>query len=257
MAWHRRVNENNVDMNRNFINIHSGEPDGYKKIDKFLNPSTIPRKFELSFYIDGIKLILKYGFTNFKQWFAQGQYTRPTSLQYGGDKLQKGPKLLIDWFRENIKETQLIFGIDLHTGLGKSGYDTILISDQISKAEYGLLQNLYGEHVAPLDPYKGVGYHVTGDIHSGISEKFPSIKWITITQEFGTYGPVTVFKNLRAENRWTQNNKLNDQLAIMDHWSRNNLLRTFNPDNQNWHESLIMRGKFVFNRAIEYLVSIA
>ena len=28
MAWHRRVNENNVDMNRNFINTHSGEPDG-------------------------------------------------------------------------------------------------------------------------------------------------------------------------------------------------------------------------------------
>ena len=100
MAWHRRVNENNVDMNRNFINTHSGEPDGYKKIDKFLNPNTIPKKFELSFYIDGIKLILKYGFTNFKQWFAQGQYTRPSSLQYGGNKLQIGPKLLIDWLKK-------------------------------------------------------------------------------------------------------------------------------------------------------------
>ena len=256
MAWHRRVNENNVDMNRNFINTHSGEPDGYKKIDKFLNPNTIPKKFELSFYIDGIKLILKYGFTNFKQWFAQGQYTRPSSLQYGGDKLQKGPKLLIDWLRKNLKETQMIFGIDLHTGLGKSGYDTILISDQIGEADYELLQNLYGSHIAPLDPNKGVGYHVTGDIHSGISSEFPSIKWLTITQEFGTYGPVTVFKNLRAENRWTQNNKLNDPLDIMKHWSRNNLLRTFNPDSRKWHESLIVRGKIVFNRAVEYLISI-
>ena len=256
MAWHRRVNENNVDMNRNFINTHSGEPDGYKKIDKFLNPNTIPKKFELSFYIDGIKLILKYGFTNFKQWFAQGQYTRPSSLQYGGDKLQKGPKLLIDWLRKNLKETQMIFGIDLHTGLGKSGYDTILISDQIGKADYELLQNLYGSHIAPLDPNKGVGYHVTGDIHSGISAEFPSIKWLTITQEFGTYGPVTVFKNLRAENRWTQNNKLNDPLDIMKHWSRNNLLRTFNPDSRKWHESLIVRGKTVFNKAVEYLISI-
>ena len=256
MAWHRRVNENNVDMNRNFIKTHSGEPDGYKKIDKFLNPNTIPKKFELSFYIDGIKLILKYGFTNFKQWFAQGQYTRPSSLQYGGDKLQKGPKLLIDWLRNNLTETQMIFGIDLHTGLGKSGYDTILISDQIGEADYELLQNLYGSHVAPLDPNKGVGYHVTGDIHSGISAEFPSIKWLTITQEFGTYGPVTVFKNLRAENRWTQNNKLNDPLDIMKHWSRNNLLRTFNPDSRKWHESLIVRGKIVFNRAVEYLISI-
>ena len=80
--------------------------------------------------------------------------------------------------------------------------------------------------------------------------------WDIITQEFGTYGPVTVFKNLRAENRWTQNNKLNDPLDIMKHWSRNNLLRTFNPDSRKWHESLIVRGKIVFNRAVEYLISI-
>ena len=54
----------------------------------------------------------------------------------------------------------------------------------------------------------------------------------------------------------TQNNKLNDPLDIMKHWSRNNLLRTFNPDSRKWHESLIVRGKIVFNRAVEYLISI-
>ena len=93
MAWHRRVNECNVDLNRNFLKNHSGEPEGYKNINAFLNPNSIPKKSELSFYLEGIKLILKYGFINFKQWFAQGQYTRSTSLQYGGDQLQKGPKL--------------------------------------------------------------------------------------------------------------------------------------------------------------------
>ena len=179
-----------------------------------------------------------------------------------GEVVRQGQKLFVVVQQEkiyveaNFKETQMIFGIDLHTGLGKSGYDTILISDQIGEADYELLQNLYGSHIAPLDPNKGVGYHVTGDIHSGISSEFPSIKWLTITQEFGTYGPVTVFKNLRAENRWTQNNKLNDPLDIMKHWSRNNLLRTFNPDSRKWHESLIVRGKIVFNRAVEYLISI-
>ena len=41
MAWHRRVNENNVDMNRNFIKDHQGEPEGYAKIDTFLNPKRL------------------------------------------------------------------------------------------------------------------------------------------------------------------------------------------------------------------------
>ena len=75
MAWHRRVNENNVDMNRNFIKDHQGEPEGYEKIDTFLNPKSIPTKLDIMFLPLGINLLLKYGFTNVKQWFAQGQYT--------------------------------------------------------------------------------------------------------------------------------------------------------------------------------------
>ena len=255
MAWHRRVNECNVDLNRNFLKNHSGEPEGYKNINAFLNPNSIPKKSELSFYLEGIKLILKYGFINFKQWFAQGQYTRSTSLQYGGDQLQKGPKLLLDWLQKNLNNTKVIFGIDLHTGLGKSGFDTILISDETSEEDYFLFQSLFGDHLAPLDPDKGVGYRITGDIHSGISKEFPSINWLTITQEFGTFSPVTVFKNLRAENRWTQNNSLNDPVVIMNHWSRTNLLRTFNPEDKNWHKNLIDRGITVFRIVTEYLAS--
>src|SRR5262245_8050563 len=40
MAWLRRVNENNVDLNRNFRgdNSYAGAPATYAKLDGFLNP---------------------------------------------------------------------------------------------------------------------------------------------------------------------------------------------------------------------------
>ena len=253
MAWHRRVNENNVDMNRNFIKDHQGEPEGYAKIDTFLNPKSVPPKLDLMFLPRGISLLLKYGFTNVKQWFAQGQYTRPQSLQYGGDRLQQGPEKILKWLETRCSDTKNIFAIDLHTGLGPSGYDTILIQEDINDTDYQTLQSLFGDHVAQLDPTKGVGYRITGDIHSGFSNFLPHINWLCITQEFGTFGPVTVFKNLRAENRWTQNNALNDQIKIMNHWSRTNLLNTFNPQDQSWHQQLITRGNKVFKAAQDYL----
>jgi len=253
MAWHRRVNENNVDLNRNFLTNHKGEPEGYKLIDKFINPNTIPFKFDPFFLIQGLTLLIKHGFTNVKQWFAQGQYTRPKSLQFGGDKIQTGPELILNWLKLNLKNTKKIFGIDLHTGLGPSGYDTILVPDDINSIDYQVLINLFGDHVAALDPDKSVGYKITGDIHSGIIKQFSSIEWLCITQEFGTFGPTKVFKNLRAENRWTQNNKLKDQNKILNHWSRKNLLNTFNPKDSVWQEKLISRGNTVFKIAQDYI----
>jgi len=255
MAWHRRVNENNVDLNRNFLTRHEGEPEGYKLIDSFINPLSIPSKFDPFFFFQGIRLLLKYGFTNVKQWFAQGQYTRAQSLQFGGDKIQKGPELLLDWLEKNIKNIKRAFGIDLHTGLGPSGYDTILVPDDIHLNDYQALQKLFGDHVAALDPSKSVGYKITGDIHSGIIKQFSSIEWLCITQEFGTYNPTRVFRDLRAENRWTQNNSLNDERAVLDHWTRGNLLRTFNPKDTVWQQKLINRGIEVFEIAQKYIVS--
>ena len=253
MAWHRRVNENNVDLNRNFLTKHEDEPEGYKLINNFINPQSIPKRFDPFFLIQGLILLMKYGFTNVKQWFAQGQYTRPQSLQFGGDKIQKGPELLLSWLEIKLKNIKKAFGIDLHTGLGPSGYDTILVPDDIVSNDYQMLQELFGDRVAALDPSKSVGYRITGDIHSGIIKQFSSIKWLCITQEFGTFNPTTVFKNLRAENRWTQNNKLKDEKAILNHWSRRNLLNTFNPEDSVWQEKLINRGNDVFRIAQRYI----
>jgi len=43
------------------------------------------------------------------------------------------------------------------------------------------------------------------------------------------------------------------QIKIMNHWSRTNLLNTFNPQDQSWHQQLITRGNKVFKAAQDYL----
>ena len=49
MAWWRRFNENNVDLNRNFLTRnqkYSGVPEGYEHIREFINPESPPPKKE-------------------------------------------------------------------------------------------------------------------------------------------------------------------------------------------------------------------
>ena len=144
---------------------------------------------------------MKHGFNNLKQWSAEGQFEHPKSIQFGGKELQVGPELLLDWLDKNLAGIERVWAIDLHTGLGPSGHDTLLISAGTSDEKLAYLQDLFPGHVESLDPNEGVGYEIIGDLHQGLEDRYSHIEWTSITQEFGTFKPVEVLKATRAENR--------------------------------------------------------
>jgi hypothetical protein len=261
MAWWRRFNENNVDLNRNFLRLdelYSGVPDGYEEIKDFINPKTVPKKNEYSFNIRALLLILKHGFSNLKQAVAEGQYEYPTAIQYGGSKLEQGPSMLIDWLNINLAPIKQIFAIDHHTGLGPSGHDTLLLPLELRENDFDRfveLQQLFPGHIELLDAKSGVGYEIKGDIHQGLVNRFPNISWTYLTQEFGTFKPTKVIRASRDENRWTQWGDYVDEAGAKSHWSRLRLLRVFNPNDANWQNKIVIRGNTVFESATQYLLT--
>ena len=261
MAWWRRFNENNVDLNRNFLRLdeqYSGVPEGYEKVKDFINPKTVPKKNEYSYNIRALMLMLKYGFSNLKQAVAEGQYQYPTAIQYGGSKLEKGPSMLIKWLSTNLVSINKLFAIDHHTGLGPSGHDTLLLPLELrdnDKGKFEKMQKLFPGHIELLDAKSGVGYEIKGDIHQGLVNRFPNISWTYLTQEFGTFKPTKVIRASRDENRWTQWGNHIDEASAKNHWTRYNLLRIFNPDDDIWREKIILRGNIVFDSATQSLLS--
>lgn len=252
MAWWRRFNENNVDLNRNFLRKdqnYSGVPDGYGNIRNFINPESPPKKKERWFKLKAFILILKYGFNNLKQCVAEGQYQYPKAIQYGGSELQNGPALLLDWLDKSLDGIKKIWAIDLHTGLGPSGHDTLLVSSGMGQEKYSRLENLFPGRVEGLDPTAGVGYQIIGDLHQGLEDRYDHIDWTSITQEFGTFKPLQVLMASRAENQWTQYGKYVDQVDARRHWSREQMLRSFNPKDPVWQAKITYRGRLVFNKA--------
>jgi hypothetical protein len=260
MAWWRRFNENNVDLNRNFLRLdelYSGVPDGYEAVKDFIDPKTVPKKNEYSFNIRALLLVLKYGFSNLKQAVAEGQYQYPTAIQYGGSKLEKGPSMLIDWLNINLVPIKQIFAIDHHTGLGPSGHDTLLLPLGLRDNDFDKfveLQQLFPGHIELLSK-TGVGYEIKGDIHQGLVNRFPDISWTYLTQEFGTFKPIKVIRANRDENRWTQWGDYVDEADAKSHWSRLKLLRMFNPNDTNWQNKIVARGNAVFESATQYLLT--
>src|SRR5688572_10961929 len=82
----RRVNEDNVDLNRNFManaSSYAGSPDGYASLDSFLNPPSPPSRLE-PFKLKAAWTIWRRGMPALKNAVAGGQYEYPRGLFYGG-----------------------------------------------------------------------------------------------------------------------------------------------------------------------------
>ena len=92
MVWLRRANENNVDLNRNFlsgVDTYGSAPEAYVRLDRFLNPPGVPC-YDL-FHLRAATLVARYGMSRLRQAVAGGQCEYPRGLFYGGKRLGPGP----------------------------------------------------------------------------------------------------------------------------------------------------------------------
>ena len=251
MAWLRRVNEDNADLNRNFLppgEGYSGENELYAKLDGLLNPKSGPRGGEF-FTLRAMWASFRLGFAPAKQAVQEGQYNRPKALQYGGSELALSSQNFIDWCTRNLISAERIVWIDFHTGLGPFGVDSLLVGEGVDENE---LKQRYGKRIQILDPEKSVAYRIRGGIQSGIEARFPDKNWTSITQEFGTIKPIPLLKLARAENRLTQWSG-NPPLRLLRSPERHRMLDAFNPPNDRWRVSVLKRSRAIIADAIAHL----
>ena len=240
MAYLRRCNENNVDLNRNCLGPseqYEGAPDGYHKLNALLNPETPPASLD-PFLLRLPWYVVRYGFRNLKQAVAGGQYHYPRGLFFGGNGLEQGPRLLLNWLKRNLDGVERICAIDVHTGLGQHGVDSLLVSYEASTERFDQLQWRLGQNIIAHDP-GSVSYRAIGSLLEALEREMPKIKWSCIVQEFGTMSVLQVLRALREENR--QHHYGRNQ--HLDHPAKRRLLQVFWPDDANWRHEVLRRGR--------------
>jgi len=240
MAWLRRVNENNVDLNRNFrINgTYSGAPTTYAKLNNFLNPPSPPASD--FFFAKAVCLILRHGMPALKQSVVGGQYEFPKGLFFGGKQMEEGPRRYEAFLRERMGSRRKAIVIDVHTGLGNFAEDSLLVESE----DYAKLRKIFGPRVTALKPHHGAGYRVEGGLQSMIFRVFAETHPVFIGQEFGTYSGMKVVHALREENRWHHYGA-----GTLDHSTKRTLKETFCPADESWREAVLNRGRELVEEA--------
>jgi hypothetical protein len=249
MAWLRRVNDRGVDLNRNCLepgDEYAGAPDGYDALNAFLNPPSEPSRE--AFFPHAAWLILRYGMPALKQAIAGGQYVNPKGLFFGGAALQEETRRLQEHARERLSSVARLVSVDVHTGLGRFGVDTLLVAADQASPILAEMRTCFGERIAPLDPEHSPAYRIKGTYNSSVRTLLPGARLFVIGQEFGTYGPIRVLRALRAENR-----SFHYGSSSARQQATRALQEVFTPDDETWRRAVSARGRVVMSQALDLL----
>lgn len=241
MKYFRRANENNVDLNRNFVRNWE-DPNAlqnlsYQKLQAFFEPAKPYSR--LSFFLKVIPILIRHGAKTFEEAASGGQYTSSSGIYYGGKEFEPETKMLIEIYRTAFLMSSELTVLDFHTGYGPKRKLQLINSllEEVSaddfKKKFG-----YEEIIAcsSNDMYK-----ITGDIIDFLYEmkcnECPEKKLYATCVEFGTFGDSTL-RLLEAVRRFINENTLFIKQKKSSRVTRQ-YRNYFYPESKSWQKNCL------------------
>ncbi len=248
MAFYRRANAQNVDLNRNCLkNRDPKQNSDYIFFDTYLNPANAWQFY--SGYLQGYLSLLRLGRARSAQAIASGQTIQPGGLFYAGAKIQREISLVQEFLFSHFKEAELAVALDVHTGLGTFGQEILFVHSEATQKSPAFFEAAFKRNIDEPDPKKGF-YEPRGEFSQGLQAALPKTKLYYCLQEFGARSERRTFSALRRENyEWKKrilNNYPKNSVAKM-------MLDVFCPQEKNWRDNIINLGKTRFNQALAAL----
>lgn len=247
----RRYNENNVDLNRNFIldweNFDLTTNDKYPQVESFLGPQKPIRHalwHELGFYLHLGKEAVTVGADTVSDALLGGQYEYPQGVYYGGNGDEASTVYLKDVFSQCLDGSyENIVHIDIHSGYGPR-YNMVIFNSVYETMTEAESQAAFGyEHIIAHD--SEAFYATTGDTTDffyRLAEQEQTDKDLFSTCfEFGTIGDsfmnsITSLKYTVDENRqywYPTDNEVTAEIV------RQRYLELFYPTETQWREKAV------------------
>lgn len=199
----RRVNEDNVDLNRNFQDFSRPLPrnPGYEELHPALLPAAWPPGPENEAVI--AHFIGHHGLAAYQRAVSQGQHSHADGLFFGGTAPTWSHRSFREVLRRHGGPVRHLAWIDLHTGLGPCGLGERIFACrndaralQRARAWWG------GDGQTPVTSiYDGssTSAQLTGLMWSAIYEECPQAEYTGLALEYGTQPLLDVLNALRGD----------------------------------------------------------
>jgi hypothetical protein len=248
----RRVTEDNVDLNRNFIDHGNAKPanPGYDELRDIICPRDWTEESERKNLAALQAYGARHGLGALENAIASGQYVDPQGVFYGGTQ----PTWSNRTFREILKPfgatARKVAFIDLHTGIGPYGFGEIMSNHGRNDPGDRIMKRWWGGEATYFDDGTSSSYYVAGDTQVAVAQTFTSARIAGVTLEYGTIPKVDMMNAVRADNWLYAHGDLD---SAKGRAIKAQIRAAFYPDKDDWKEMVVERGHYVMKRMLRCL----
>jgi predicted deacylase len=248
----RRFNENNIDLNRNFLDHSKPYPanPGYEELADVVSPKSISFWSNLRSIFKLFQYRLLNGKAELKKAISGGQYIDPQGVFYGGQNETWSNMTIRAITRRYLSKAKRVVVIDFHTGLGPYGNAEVILNEEKHSPSYKRAVEWWGDKAKTTASGESVSVHLDTTLKRAFLQMLPKTEVTAVTLEFGTYSELKVLWALRTEN-WLHN------YGAREHPESNriktNLLRVFYPDDDIWKLKVWEQGQKLVEQVLTHI----
>lgn len=240
-AWTRRVTEDNVDLNRNFVDHDKAYPrnDGYLALAE----AVLPRAWNDESRAETNRVFAAYaqehGAYAFQGALSSGQYTHPDGIFFGGHKPTWSNRTVRAIARDHLSDARRVAVIDFHTGLGPFGHGELICAVPPTAKSFSRAKAWYGDEMTSPEGGTSTSAVVVGVMTDAFPQELPDAQVTPIAIEYGTYPVPDVLDAVRADN-WLHHR--GDLGSAQGKALKANMKERFFPAGDKWRDMVWSRA---------------
>lgn len=237
-----RTTENNVDLNRNFVDHRKPHPVNvlYGELREHLVPAHWSQD-QLAAGDAGEKAFVeRHGADALFDTLARGQYVDPLGPFYGGVQREWSNLTLETIVREHLGSAEKVGLIDWHTGIGERGQPFFLCFNEEGSSEQAEAARWWGpDKVIGSRPNGLARPHYQGLVFYGVRSFLEGRQLAGAVIEFGTRGSVTG-RALRLD-QWLRRHGAGLDADVRQQMAAD-VLDALNPVAEDWRDAVWQHG---------------
>lgn len=248
----RRVNEDNIDLNRNFIDFARPAPasPAYEAMHAFYvgDRATADAAYAAALQTQGWPAI--------KRVVEAGQYSHADGIFFGGEAASWSQLTLGAIIDNHLRQAKTIISFDLHTGAGAYGHPMLMAIAERPWQAVDQARALFGEWLTVLitganrDSETGVTATATGYLSQFMHDSLPECTLMQLVIECGTLPGEEMHRRVR-DDHWLH--LTGDPASAEGERIKQALAAGFYPADPDWRAVTQLRTQQIFRRAWRYL----
>src|SRR5271166_5133180 len=199
----RRVTEDNVDLNRNFQDFSKPLPENPRYAD--IHDLLVPPDWDGPGRALADAALAAWGEANggrkaYQAAVAGGQYAFPDGLFFGGRTATWSNRTFRALVEKHGEAARRVAAIDLHTGLGPSGYGEPITMVAADTPGFARARAWWGDDVTSTADGTSASPAVAGPLIGSLPERLPRAEITAVGLEFGTVLLGEVLDAIRGDN---------------------------------------------------------